>query len=82
NRELEVLQSFLERSPDWLSSNGRLVIISFHSLEDRIVKFAFREHPSLQVITKKPLVASPDEISENSRARSAKLRAAQRQPSD
>jgi len=82
NQELAVLEQFLARSPDWLKPGGRLVVISFHSLEDRIVKFAFREHPSLQVITKKPLVASPDEISENSRARSAKLRAAQRQPSD
>jgi 16S rRNA (cytosine1402-N4)-methyltransferase len=79
NRELDVLQTFLERSPRWLSPDGRIVIISFHSLEDRIVKFAFREHSALRVITKKPIVPSQEESSANPRARSAKLRAAQRQ---
>jgi len=79
NQELEVLQNFLKKSPHWLKPGGNLVIISFHSLEDRIVKYAFREHPDLQIMTKKPITASENEICQNPRARSAKLRAAQRQ---
>lgn len=78
NRELEVLDLLLARSPQWLQPGGRLGIISFHSLEDRRVKYGFRECPSLQVITKKPLIADHGEIQANPRARSAKLRIAQR----
>ena len=78
NAELEVLQTFLEKAPDWLLPGGRLVIISFHSLEDRIVKWAFRQDERLQIITKKPLVATAEEVAENPRARSAKLRVAER----
>ena len=78
NAELEVLQTFLEKAPDWLLPGGRLVIISFHSLEDRIVKWAFRQDERLQIITKKPLVATAAEIADNPRARSAKLRIAER----
>ena len=78
NAELEVLQTFLKKAPDWLVPGGRLVIISFHSLEDRIVKWAFRQDERLQIITKKPLVATAAEIADNPRARSAKLRVAER----
>lgn len=81
NRELEVLETFLQTSPNWLKPGGNLVIISFHSLEDRIVKLAFRNHPDLQVVTKKPVIPSEQEIQDNVRARSAKLRAAQRRVS-
>ncbi len=78
NAELEVLPTFLARAPDWLVPGGRLVIISFHSLEDRIVKQAFRNDERLQIVTKKPLIASDDEVKKNVRARSAKLRVAER----
>ncbi len=80
NRELDVLESFIRQSPHWLNPKGRLVIISFHSLEDRIVKFGFREHPLLTVVTKKPMISQEQETRENPRARSAKLRVAQRSP--
>ena len=78
NGELDVLTTFLERSPDWLNPQGRLAIISFHSLEDRIVKYAFRGDERLDIVTKKPLVASREEVRENKRSRSAKLRVAER----
>lgn len=78
NRELDVLDRFLETAPTWLKPNGRLVIISFHSLEDRKVKQAFRDCPELAIVTKKPLTADESEIAQNSRSRSAKLRVASR----
>lgn len=78
NAELDVLKTLLEVAPDWLCPGGRLVIISFHSLEDRIVKQAFRGDERLKIITKKPLVATEEEIQANPRARSAKLRVAER----
>ena len=78
NGELEVLTSFLEQAPDWLNPEGRQAIISFHSLEDRIVKYAYRGDERLQIITKKPLVANREEIRENKRSRSAKLRISER----
>ncbi|NJL50135.1 MAG: 16S rRNA (cytosine(1402)-N(4))-methyltransferase RsmH [Leptolyngbyaceae cyanobacterium SM2_5_2] len=78
NHELEVLKTLLEKAPHWLAPGGRLVIISFHSLEDRLVKHGMKEHPALRVITKKPIIATPEEINENPRARSAKLRVAER----
>jgi 16S rRNA (cytosine1402-N4)-methyltransferase len=78
NRELEVLETFLDRAPTWLKPGGRLAIISFHSLEDRIVKHRLKESPLLQIITKKPIVPQEDEIQENVRSRSAKLRIAER----
>lgn len=78
NAELDSLQTFLDRAPTWLVPGGRLVLISFHSLEDRIIKYAFRNSDRLKVITKKPLVATDAEVQENPRARSAKLRVAER----
>lgn len=78
NQELQVLEHFLEVAPTWLKPGGRLGIISFHSLEDRIVKHHTRQNALLKVITKKPLMASEAEKAENSRARSAKLRIAER----
>lgn len=78
NQELTALETFLERAPTWLHPAGRLVIISFHSLEDRLVKHRFRESPLLQVITKKPILPQAVEVEQNPRARSAKLRIAER----
>jgi 16S rRNA (cytosine1402-N4)-methyltransferase len=78
NGELDALKSALRRLPDYLKPGGRLAIISFHSLEDRIVKEAFRDDERLQAITRKPIVASEEESSRNPRARSAKLRVAKR----
>lgn len=78
NRELEVLETLLERAPGWLAPGGRLVVISFHSLEDRMVKHGMKGDPRLQVATKKPLTALEEELATNPRARSAKLRVAER----
>jgi 16S rRNA (cytosine1402-N4)-methyltransferase len=81
NRELEDLRKLLEAAPRLLKPSGRLVVISFHSLEDRIVKDAMREGARLgqyKLLTKKPVTPSNDEIDRNPRARSAKLRAAER----
>lgn len=80
NGELEQLESFLAAIPDWLLSGGRIVIISFHSLEDRLVKRAFRSWTDAgraRLLLKKPLVPSEAEIIANPRASSAKLRAAE-----
>ncbi len=81
NRELDDLRKLLEAAPQMLKPGGRLVIISFHSLEDRIVKDAFREGAKqghYRLLTKKPVTASEEEIDRNPRSRSAKLRAAER----
>ncbi len=81
NRELECLERVLEGIEETLSPGGRLVIIAFHSLEDRIVKNALREKArsgAMKILTKKPITASEKEVSENPRSRSAKLRAAER----
>jgi 16S rRNA (cytosine1402-N4)-methyltransferase len=80
NDELEHLDATLARLPDVLRPGGRAVVISFHSLEDRRVKHAFRDDSRLHVLTRKPVTASPGEISTNPRARSAKLRVAERCP--
>ena len=80
NDELSSLEQFLAIAPQWLKPHGRIAVISFHSLEDRIVKYAFRDNQVLQVITKKPMTAQIEEIAENPRARSAKLRFALRKP--
>ncbi len=78
NRELENLKRFLEHAPDCLRPKGRLVIISFHSLEDRLVKQAFRNDPRLRMLVKKPITPTQKEVQRNPRARSAKLRVAER----
>jgi len=78
NSELDNLNSALEIYPDYLKDNGRICIISFHSLEDRIVKDHFRSDERLQIITKKPITPENDEITRNLRARSAKLRVAEK----
>ncbi|HEY7401782.1 MAG TPA: 16S rRNA (cytosine(1402)-N(4))-methyltransferase RsmH [Actinomycetota bacterium] len=77
NRELEELAASLPRAVDLLAPGGRVVVIAYHSLEDRIVKVAFRDDPRLGVLTKKPARPSEDEIERNPRARSARLRAAE-----
>ncbi|MFP4084534.1 MAG: 16S rRNA (cytosine(1402)-N(4))-methyltransferase RsmH [Desulfonatronovibrio sp.] len=96
NKELESLRDFLERVLDRLSPGARLVVISFHSLEDRIVKHFFKREATecvcppgypvcqcghekkLKILTKKPFIPTDDEIRENPRSRSAKLRSAER----
>jgi 16S rRNA (cytosine1402-N4)-methyltransferase len=95
NKELENLENALSQSLDLLDEGGRLVVVSYHSLEDRIVKNFFRENsfvpsrskyksnekiakPKIKVLTKKPVSPEVDEIMRNPRARSAKLRAAER----
>jgi len=81
NRELDDLQAMLRAAPQILKPGGRIVVISFHSLEDRIVKDVFREGSTqglYGVLTKKPVTASQEESDRNPRARSAKLRAAER----
>jgi len=81
NRELDDLRELLGAAPQLLKPGGRIVIISFHSLEDRIVKDAFREgvqRGHYRLLTKKPVIAGEEEIDRNPRARSAKLRAAER----
>lgn len=78
NQELKSLEKFIAQAPNWLKPGGKIGIISFHSLEDRIVKHCFRGSDLLEVITKKPITADRDEQRANPRSRSAKLRFAQR----
>jgi len=96
NDELSALKEFLKKSVDLLKKEGRIVIISYHSLEDRIVKDFFKyetldcicpkdfpvckcdKEKRLEILTKKPITPSIEEIKKNNRARSAKLRAAKR----
>jgi len=80
NDELGALERLLRHGPDWLAPGGLLAIISFHSLEDRLVKQAFLADQRLERITRRPLVADPAEASVNPRSRSAKLRVARRLP--
>ena len=76
NDELEIIQRALDRLPDCLAEGGRLVVISFHSLEDRLVKNCLRNNAQLEVITPKPVQPTDAETAHNPRSRSAKLRAA------
>lgn len=78
NCEMESLDSFLKMLPSCLKPGGRVVIISFHSLEDRKVKAAFRDSSIFVALTKKPVQAGTEEEFQNARSRSAKLRAAMR----
>jgi 16S rRNA (cytosine1402-N4)-methyltransferase len=80
NRELDGLDRFIASAAQRLRAGARLAVITFHSLEDRIVKHALRalereDHGRWRVVTKKPITPSEDELSRNPRARSAKLRA-------
>jgi 16S rRNA (cytosine1402-N4)-methyltransferase len=78
NREIEELAASLPQAVDLLAPGGRVVVIAYHSLEDRVAKQTFREDPRLAILTKKPLQPSEAEVEANPRARSAKLRAAER----
>jgi len=78
NEELKWLGNALRRYPDCLAPGGRFVVISFHSLEDRMVKHAFAQDERLKVLTSKPITASEEELDANPRSRSAKLRVAER----
>jgi 16S rRNA (cytosine1402-N4)-methyltransferase len=81
NEELTGLGASLERAVDLLAPAGRVAVISFQSLEDRIVKQTWRGLEAagrVRILTKRPLAAGEDEVAENPRARSAKLRAAER----
>ncbi len=81
NEELKSLEQFLNDVCGFLAGGSRVVVVSFHSLEDRLVKRAFREGQNtscLKILTKKPLIPLDSEIRENIRSRSAKLRAAER----
>ena len=87
NGELDVLRSGLDAAIRWLNPGGRLVVISYHSLEDRIVKETFAKfanrctcgkQPILDIVTRKPVLPTAEEIERNARARSAKLRVAQK----
>ncbi len=74
NEELSSLERFLAVTPQWLKTGGHMGIISFHSLEDRMIKHTWRENEVLKVLTKKPIIAQDTETASNPRARSAKLR--------
>ena len=81
NGELEKLENFLSTFRDRLVIGGRVAIISFHSLEDRLVKHSFKDLAKegvLSILTKKPVIATNEEMAENRRSRSAKLRVAER----
>ncbi len=77
NRELKVLEEVLKLDPEVYIPGARIAIISFHSLEDRIVKNAFRDNMRLKILSKKPIEASEEEMKLNPRSRSAKLRIAE-----
>jgi 16S rRNA (cytosine1402-N4)-methyltransferase len=81
NDELDALRDGLHAAAGRLRTAGRIVVLSFHSLEDRMVKHSFRDDERLEVLTRKPILPDEREVAENPRARSAKLRAAQRKAS-
>jgi 16S rRNA (cytosine1402-N4)-methyltransferase len=79
NKELANLEKFLAEFPQWLNQDGRVGIISFHSLEDRLVKRSFRKYKEegvLEIVTKKPVIPTAEEAKQNPRSRSAKFRVA------
>jgi len=81
NRELEELEQFLDQAPATLNPGGRFVVLSYHSLEDRAVKQSFRRQDRegvLRILTKKVIMPSEAERAANPRARSAKMRVAER----
>ncbi len=78
NREIEELAASLPRAVGLLAPGGRVVVIAYHSLEDRVVKTTVREDDRLRALSKKPLRPSEEEVARNPRARSAMLRAAER----
>jgi len=78
NNELDNLKKVLNDTVDFLETGGRIAVVSYHSLEDRIVKNIFRSNEKLKVITKKPVIPGDEEVEKNVRARSAKLRAAEK----
>lgn len=78
NDELGILERTMAAAPNWIAPGGRVAVISFHSLEDRIIKNAFRNDNRWNILTKKPLRPTASEVQENPRSRSAKLRVAER----
>ena len=78
NREIEELSASLPRAARLLAPGGRMAVISYHSLEDRVVKRFLRDEDSLSILTKKPVRPSAAEAARNPRARSARLRAAEK----
>ena len=78
NQELQALKTVLSAAAETLQPGGRLVVISYHSLEDRLVKTTLRESTVLRVLTKKPIFPSQEEVAYNPRSRSARMRAAER----
>lgn len=78
NTELENLARILDEAPAYLRPGARFCVISFHSLEDRMVKRKFRQSEELEVLTSKPVAATPEEVAVNPRSRSARLRVAQK----
>lgn len=78
NTELENLSKILENGVAWLKPGARFCVISFHSLEDRMVKRKFRDNDELEVLTTKPIIPTAQEVSENPRSRSARLRVAEK----
>ena len=78
NTELENLGAILDDAVAFLKPGARLCVISFHSLEDRIVKRKFKNNEMLEVLTGRPVVPSQAELAENNRSRSARLRVAEK----